>query len=66
VRVQIASCPQNRLYEGLEGLVVGYDFVPFNDASEANPLIDLLLADGTVIHLSLSDVRSLNSLGRYP
>jgi len=59
VRVRIANYPERRYYEGLEGIVVGYDFVPFNDASEANPSIDLLLADGTLIYLDLSDVRSI-------
>jgi hypothetical protein len=56
VRVRIATYPDNRFYEGLEGIVVGYDFVPFNDASAANPSIDVLLADGTLIYLNLSDV----------
>ena len=59
MRVRIANYPERRYYEGLEGIVVGYDFVPFNDASEANPSIDLLLADGTLIYLDLSDVRSI-------
>jgi hypothetical protein len=59
VKVRIARYPERRFYEGLEGIVVGYDFVPFNDASEANPSVDVLLADGTVIYLDLSDVRGI-------